>query len=337
MSIFVDDTTLTGSDEAEVLAARDRILEKFPGKIVGPEKVVTEEDGSITEYRDILGCLTGYNRERREVSFSIEKVIDALIKEFNVQGKATHVPVVKPVWNAQGSEKNEPISQSDFPMRSLCGKLQYVSMYRPDVAFAVNKVSKFAAKPDQESVKAAKKILLYLRDTKARCVKFSPETERKFRETYEPVAQATGKKLGDWVCFSDSDFAGCTLTCKSTSGTVLCYKGTPVAWRSRLQGVRSYSTCEAEYLGLYDAIRLVQGSPFVEFFGGEVLFLGDNKSAIDLSSSSIVTRRSKHIDIRFHLVRDFSEQITHVPTALNLADSLTKPVQGATYTQLIAE
>ena len=96
--------------------------------------------------------------------------------------------------------------------------------------------------------------------------------------------------------------------------------------KSREQLV-TLSSCEAEYVSLYDTIRIAQSQGYLEWTILEdqlpLLFV-DNQSAMDLSKSSIVTRKSKHIQLRYHLVRDFAENLCHVPSNLNNADVLTK-------------
>ena len=57
----------------------------------------------------------------------------------------------------------------------------------------------------------------------------------------------------------------------------------------------------------------------------------DNKSALDLSKSTVVTKRSKHMDLRYHMVRDYAKYLCYCPTDLNLSDALTKPVDSSKY------
>ena len=56
-----------------------------------------------------------------------------------------------------------------------------------------------------------------------------------------------------------------------------------------------------------------------------------NKSALDLSKPTVVTKRSKHMDLRYHMVRDYSKYLCYCPTDLNLSDALTKPVDSSKY------
>lgn len=222
-----------------------------------------------------------------------------------------------------------------FPIRSLVGGLQYIAtMARPDICFALQRVARQVTCCTSATVKAAKRILSYLSGTKEKGPEYSPEKERQFRETYEQVAHTEGKQLPDHVAFTDADFAGCTVTLRSTSGSILYYRGTPVAWSAKRQTIRATSTCEAEYVAVYDMIRLSQSQGYLDWFMHDStlpLIFVDNQSALALSRASIVTKRSKHMNLRFHMVRDHFKDLCYCPTELNKADPLTKPLVGDKY------
>ena len=109
----------------------------------------------------------------------------------------------------------------------------------------------------------------------------------------------------------------------------------PIALSSKRQAVRATSTCEAEYIALFDATRITQSQGYLDWFleqGRETpLIFGDNQSSLALSKSSMVTKRSKHIHLRCHVVRDFAKYLAYCPTDLNRADPLTKPLAGPKY------
>ena len=170
-------------------------------------------------------------------------------------------------------------------------------------------------------------------------IQYSPSSEQAFRDCYDAIAEQGGRAnmKGDLVGFSDSDFAGCSHTFKSTTGSILYFKGTPVAWRSQRQAIRAYSTCEAEYIGIFDSIRLTQAQGFLDWFiehDNVPLIFSDNQSALKLSESALVTKRSKHFMLRYHLVRDHFRSLCFCPGDINRADGLTKPVPARTYIEI---
>ena len=145
------------------------------------------------------------------------------------------------------------------------------------------------------------------------------------------------ESLPDLVGFTDSDFAGCAVALRSTSGTILYYRGCPVLWSSRRQSVKALSTCEAEYIGMFDLVKVSQSQGYLDWFLLDrkfPLMFADNQSAIALAKSSLVTKRSKHIELRFHVVRDHFGDFCYCPTDINRADPLTKSVPAKKYLQM---
>ena len=97
-------------------------------------------------------------------------------------------------------------------------------------------------------------------------MEYSPENEENYRRIYSEIASRGGHgELPSTVAFTDSDFAGCAVTLRSTSGSILYYRGCPVVWSARQQGIRATSTCEAEYAACYDCIRTIEGQGFLDY------------------------------------------------------------------------
>jgi hypothetical protein len=311
------------------------ILEYFKGTEVKPVKV--HPDG--TEERDLLGATLLYNRESRYMKIHMKDAILKVLKKFNMSGcKSVSTPMAH---NADlcGGGKNE-----SFPMRQLCGCLNYIAtICRPDIAFACQKCSQFADKCTNGSINAAKRIMKYLSGTLDTGIEYSVENENAFRETYKKVLceyeeNGSFQELPDNVAFTDADFCGCSVTLKSTSGSILYYRGCPIVWKSKRQSIRTHSTCESEFVSMYDCIRLCQSQGFLGWFlenNKELpLILSDNKSALSLSKTSVATKKSKHYALRYMLVKDHFKTFGYVPTDLNLSDPLTKPLNGPKYIQM---
>ena len=230
----------------------------------------------------------------------------------------------------------------DYPIRSLVGGLQYVAtMCRPDCMYGVNRVARSMTNCTTSVVTAAKRILRYLLQTASQGIEYSPEREAKFRAAYQGVLDknasdcldpdAKAEPLREAVAFSDADFAGCSVSLRSSSGSILFFRGTPVAWSSRRQTLRALSTCEAEYIALFDTIQLSLGQGYLEWFSnnGQLpnLFC-DNQSSITVAKSELPTKKTKHFLLRWHLVKDYAKDIAFVPTGINAADPLTKPMMN---------
>ena len=326
--IYVDDTLLAGPDKAEVLRAQERVLAHFKGKVVPP---VMEDDGE-TEVRDVIGMTVKYNRRQRKLLMNLEQYIGTLLARF----KMTDCSVkVTPCTHGSVSEGPE---NKTFPIRSLVGGLQYVAVgARPDIVYAVNIVARQVNDCRESTVTAAKRILAYLKGTRTLGLEYSPQLEKDFRSVYGKIAAAEGKSLTDFTAFSDADFAGCTVTLRSTSGSIIYYRGVPIVWSSKRQTVRALSTCESEYVAAYDTIRLVQSQGFMTFLLEEnrlPLTFVDSQSALGLAKTTLTNKRSKHIHLRYHVVRDHVKDLCYVPTDVNKADPLTKPLVNSKYLSL---
>ena len=106
-------------------------------------------------------------------------------------------------------------------------------------------------------------------------------------------------------------------------------RSVPIIWPLRKQSVRAVNTCEAAYVAIYDTSRMTTSLGFLDWFIEEdrlPLVFVDNQSALKLSANSLVTKKSKHINLRYHAVRDHCKDLCYCPTDKNLADPLTKPL-----------
>ena len=146
----------------------------------------------------------------------------------------------------------------------------------------------------------------------------------------------------EMTAYSDSDYAECKQTRRSTSGCLVLLNGDIIHWFSRRQKLVVTSSAEAEYIALGEAIKelLWCHSWLSEVFGenaiGTMVVYEDNKAAIQLGQhSDMISQRTKHIDVRYHFLRQHISSgkitLTWIPSKEQLADILTKPLQGGTF------
>jgi hypothetical protein len=209
--------------------------------------------------------------------------------------------------------------------RSIVGSLRYLLHTRPDLCFAVGIVSRYMERPTTEHMSAVKHILRYIKGTLTLGCKYDRGGKM----------QLTG--------YCDSDHAGDVDDRKSTTG-ILFYLGTsPISWASQKQKVVAISSCEAEYMAAtYGACQGIWLSRLLsEMTSSEkakVELKVDNQSAISLSKNPVFHERSKHIDIRYHFIRECVEagsvDISHVSTDKQLADILTKSLGRAKFQEM---
>ncbi|CDF40674.1 unnamed protein product [Chondrus crispus] len=134
--------------------------------------------------------------------------------------------------------------------------------------------------------------------------------------------------------FSDADWAGCSDSRKSTSGYVFKFCGGAISWSSRKQTVVATSTCEAEYIALCEACKeatwLRQVVADVHGLDSDpTIVMGcDNAGTISYAQNESVNRRNKHVDVKYHYVRDAIKRnvisLSHCRTTSMPADILTK-------------
>ncbi|WVZ80150.1 hypothetical protein U9M48_027649, partial [Paspalum notatum var. saurae] len=161
-------------------------------------------------------------------------------------------------------------------------------------------------------------------------------------------------KLGLWYSsssslslrgFSDADHAGCRIDRKSTSGTCQLLGTSLVSWSSRKQASVSLSTTEAEYIAAASCwSQLLWMKATLSDFGlwfGKIPLLVDSTSTISVAKNPILHSRTKHIDVRFHFLRDHYEKgdidLVHVASENQLADIFTKPLEFGAFVRLRSE
>jgi hypothetical protein len=149
----------------------------------------------------------------------------------------------------------------------------------------------------------------------------------------------------DLIRYSDVDYAGCKIDRKSTSGTCQFLGRSLVSWASEKQNSIALSVAEAEYIAAgHCCAQLLWMRQTLRDYGyklSQVLLLCDNESAIHMGDNPVEHSRTKHIDIRYHFLRDHQQkgdiEIAYVSTHNQLADIFTKPLDEKTFIKLMNE
>jgi hypothetical protein len=144
------------------------------------------------------------------------------------------------------------------------------------------------------------------------------------------------------IGYFDADWAGYTDDRKSTSGGCFYFGTNLVAWMSRKQASISLSTTEAEYIAAGSCCtQLLWMKKLLCDYGftqDTMVIHCDNTSAINIYKNPVQYSRTKHIDIRHHFIRDPIESrevaLIFIPTENQLADILTKPLDGSKFESL---
>jgi hypothetical protein len=146
----------------------------------------------------------------------------------------------------------------------------------------------------------------------------------------------------DLIGYSDADWAGCKIDRKSTSGTCQFLGRSLVYWASKKQYSVALSTVEAEYIAAgHCCVQLLwmrQTLRDYDYKLRKVPLLCANESAFRMANNPVERSRTKHIDIRYHFLRDHQQrgdiEISYVSTKEQLADIFTKPLDEKTFSKL---
>jgi len=133
----------------------------------------------------------------------------------------------------------------------------------------------------------------------------------------------------DLVGYSDSDWAGDMIDKKSTTGFVFYMRDITLIWSSKKQSIITLSTCEAEYVAITTCV--CHSKKPIEIFV-------DNLSVIALAKNPVFHERSKHIDIRFHYLRDSitnkEVEVKYVRTQDQVVDIFIKPLKHDVFAKM---
>ncbi|GJT12795.1 hypothetical protein Tco_0859837 [Tanacetum coccineum] len=145
--------------------------------------------------------------------------------------------------------------------------------------------------------------------------------------------------------YSDSDYVGCNMDMKSTSGACQLLGGKLVCWSAKKQQFVAMSSAKAEYVAAVGccAYILWMKSQLIDYdiIYEKLPIFCDNTSAIAISNNLVLHLRTKHIDIRYHFIRDHvlkgDIELHFIPNQYQLADIFTKPLDEPTFKRLIVE
>jgi hypothetical protein len=227
-------------------------------------------------------------------------------------------PVETPIATGTKLSKNDegPAVNSTLYKR-LVGSLMYLTATRPDLMYVVSLISRFMESPKDSHWKVGKRILRYVAGT----------IDYGLWYTHSQDCTLIG--------YTDSDFAGSIDDRKSTSGYAFHLGTSLISWASQKQPIVSMSSAEAEYIATTTAAchavwlkRLLKDMGHTETESTTIYC--DNTSAIQLSKHNVFHRKSKHIDTRYHFIRELVNNgeisLMFCGSKEQLADMFTKPL-----------
>ena len=305
--VFVDDCLVIGDDD---------YIHEFMSKV---EKKFKIRD--LGEAENFLGMEIKRDRINRTLKISQSKYIINMAKKFGLESaKPQYTPMDHRVKLCKYVDKKELHPDNEL-YRSIIGSIMYAAqLCRPDVVYAVCKLSKYLNEPTYTHMTQAKRCLVYLYTTRNQGIRYGHK-----------VHDIIGHNLV--YGYADADYAMCPDTRKSNTGWVFMYNGGAISWRSCQQSVTALSTSEAEYMAISDSAKearsLLKLNTSLDLMNkNNIKIYEDNRGALKWTSTQSEPNRTKHIDVHFHHIKDMVQlgRITVVPveTELQLADAFTK-------------
>lgn len=299
IAIWVDDLILLTSQKKTKNLLKEKLKEHFEMKDIGS-----------TSY-----CLgLQITRDGGKVMIDQEKYIKEMLARFKMSDCK---PVRSPFEvGMKFNEKKEEDELIDCPYQQAIGSLLYLAQgTQPDISFAVNTMSRFNKDYTAAHWTAVKRIFRYLQGTK----------DFKLVYTKDGNENITG--------YCDADWASDVRDRKSSTGYVFMLQDGAISWRSQKQQTVALSTAEAEYMSMssaaQEALWLQQlHTELGQQKNNPLIIFCDNQSAIKLSNNYCYLPRSKHIDIRYHFLKDHVSNLDikycYIKGEEMVADNLTK-------------
>lgn len=299
IAIYVDDLLIVGGHMTHINHFKKTLSKRFEMKDLGVAKTLLGID--IHRLKD------------GSIFINQEGYINGLLSRFGMtECKPAYTPMATTdITGGTPFDVNEYLQ--------LGGSIAWPALgTRPDIAYAVGYLGRFNANPTTAHHHAQKRVLCYLAYTKSYGLLFHSKPQ------VDPII----------VAYSDSDWAGDKTDRKSTSGNLVQVNGTATVWQSVKQATVADSTVVAEYISLAgmvkEALWVKQWLQEIGIKRDFILIRGDSQGAISFANNAQFSKRTKHVDIKHHFIRDHISkgeiELEYVGTEHMIADTLTKPL-----------
>ncbi|KAJ9566512.1 hypothetical protein OSB04_002478 [Centaurea solstitialis] len=284
-----------------------------------------------SEYKmSMMGELTFFlglqiKQSEKGIFINQGKYVHEMLKKFDLTSCTPMKTPMAPPLSLDKDSKGKPVDVTLY--RGMIGSLLYLTASRPDIMYSTCLCARYQAEPKESHLTAVKRIFRYLKGTPNLGLWYSKDSGF------------------DLTAYSDSDFAGCKIDRKSTTGGCHLLGGKLVSWTSKKQNSVSTSTAEAEYVaaGICCAQVLWLRNQLQDYDIqlSKIPIYCDNTSAIVIANNPVLHSKTKHIEVRYHFIRDHvmngDIELHFVPTEYQLADLFTKPLDVTRFNMLISE
>ncbi len=334
--LYVDDIIVASSGLPNVLWFKKSLGSLFKIKDLG-------------ETQKILGIRITRDRKKRTLRMDQTHYVDKVLRDLHMRSdkhRRTEIPLNGYDSLRPAGPNDQRIDQRKY--QQAIGSLMYAAIHtRPDISFALGRLSQYLSDPAEHHGHALKGLLRYVRSTINLGIMYGPSGSQ------------------DLLGYSDSDYASDKLDRRSILGHVFLLGGGPVSWASRKQKSVATSTTEAEYMAMSMCAKtgvwltqVLRDMGLGKYLGVNphrvsiqedethrentpLQLKGDNQAALTLVKDAHVHERSKHIDVAYHHIRDLHKrnqiQVDFVPSQDMIADGLTKPLPRQMFERFVCQ
>lgn len=272
--VYVDDIIITGPNISELHKLQHSLQQKFRLKTLGK-----------------LQYFLGFEiaRTQNSLFLSQRKYTLQLLEDTGYAGSKPSKTPMDPKLRLD-NESGELIDNPSH-YRQLIGKLLYLTLSRPDITFSVHCLSQFMSAPRIPHLQAIHHLLRYIKGSPDQGLIYSDSSSLQLRG------------------FSDSDWASCPTTRRSTTGFCIFLGDCLISWRSKKQLTISKSSAEAEYRALASTASEITWLRYLlkdfQIAQPHPSFIYcDNQSAIHIANNPTFHERTKHIELECHFMCD---------------------------------
>jgi hypothetical protein len=308
--LYVDDMLIAARDRSELDKLKALLSSEFRMKDLGTA-------------RRILGMEIHRDLDSGKLWLTQGKYVRKVLARFNMEDcKPVSIPLAAHFKLSSAFCPTDAVEKglmSKIPYDKAVGSLMYLmTCTRPDIALAMGKVSRYMSNPGKVHWEAVKWILRYLKGT----------------VDFGLLFDAKSKDAKSLIGYVDADYGQDLDGRKSTTGYVFTLGGGCISWRSTLQKCIAQSTTEAEYVAAAESSKeAIWLDRLVTEMGltHDIVDLHcDSQSALHLAVNHVMDSKVKHIDIRYHFIRqavsDKMIELVKIDGKLNPADAFTKVI-----------